>query len=134
MRIAKKPSYLRHAATGQARCVVNGKTIYLGVYGTPESRARYDDLVAEWFARSGDVRAFTLTVDDLVLLYMGHVREHYRKNGQETSEVNNARVALRYLVANFGRTLAHDFGPRALKEVRQAMIDAGPPSVSLGGR
>ena len=131
MRIAKKPSYLKHAATGQARCVVNGKTIYLGVYGTPESRARYDDLVFEWFARSGDVRAFTLTVDDLVLLYMGHVREHYRKNGQETSEVNNARVALRYLVAAFGRTLAHDFGPRALKEVRQAMIDAGCVRTSI---
>lgn len=127
----RKPTYLLHKPTGQARVRIAGKDVYLGLYGSPESRARYDELVSEWFARSGDVRAFTLTVDDLVLLYMQHVGEHYRKNGEPTSEVNNARVALRYLVANFGRTLTHDFGPRALKEVRQAMIDAGCVRTSI---
>ena len=49
----RKPSYLLHKPTGQARVRIDGKDIYLGEYGTPESRDRYDDLMTEWFARQG---------------------------------------------------------------------------------
>ena len=128
---AKKPAYLLHKATGQARCRIGGKDIYLGEYGSPASRQRYEELIAEWFTRNDDARRFTLTVDDLVLLYMEHVREHYRKNGQATSEVNNIRIALRYVVSQFGTTRAREFGPRALKAVRQSMIDAGCVRTSI---
>lgn len=75
----KKPRYGLHRATGQARCRINGKDHYLGEYGSPESRERYDELLAEWFDRAGDVSRHTLIVDDLVLLYMEHVHQHYRK-------------------------------------------------------
>lgn len=65
MPVKRKPSYLLHQSTGQARVRIDGKDHYLGAYGSPESRDRYDDLVAEWLARQ-DVQRATLTVDELV--------------------------------------------------------------------
>ena len=51
----RKPAYGLHKPSGQARVRIDGEDHYLGVYGTPESRDRYDDLIAEWFAKNGDV-------------------------------------------------------------------------------
>ncbi len=44
----RKPAYLLHQATGQARVRIDRKDHYLGVFGSQESRDRYDDLIAEW--------------------------------------------------------------------------------------
>jgi hypothetical protein len=101
----RKPSYLRHKSTGQARVRIDGKDHYLGPYGSPESRERYDDLIAEWFAK-GDVSNYKLTVDDLSILFAEHAESYYRKDGEPTSEVCSIRHALRPLVAIFGSTLA----------------------------
>lgn len=122
---AKQPSYLLHKPTGQARVRVNGRDHYLGEYGSPESRERYDDLVAEWFGKQGNVDAVSLTVDGLVIQYLAFAAEHYQKNGKPTSELSCVRIAMRHLVAVAGTTRARAFGPLALKRVRQRMIDAG---------
>ena len=52
MPVKRKPSYLLHKPTGQARVRIQGKDIYLGEFNSPQSRERYEDLVAEWFAKS----------------------------------------------------------------------------------
>ena len=41
------PSYRLHKASGQARTIVNGRHIYLGKYGSPESRQQYARILAE---------------------------------------------------------------------------------------
>ena len=81
----RKPAYALHRPTGQARVRIGGKDHYLGAYGSPESRERYDDLLSEWLAR-GDAERYRLTLDDLSLLYLEHARSHCRKNGEATSE------------------------------------------------
>jgi hypothetical protein len=121
----KKPAYLLHKPSGRARVRINGEDIYLGEYGSPASREKYDDLVADWFSRQGDVKNYVLEVDDLVLLFLEHAREHYRKDGRLTSEFHCLKSAFRPLIKLHGRTRARDFGPRALKAVRQTMVDAG---------
>jgi len=120
----RKPSYLLHKPTGQARVRIDGHDHYLGEYGTPESRGRYDELIAEWFAKHGDVSGYALTVDDLSLLYLEYARGYYRKNRQETTEVSCIRIAFRHLVKVHGTTRLREFGPKALKQVRQSMIDS----------
>jgi integrase len=135
----KRPSYLFHKATKQARVRIDGKWKYLGVFGTPKSKARYEKLCADWLHDHQDemgdesARAETslLTIDDLALLYMRHVRQHYRKDGQPTSEVSNIRVALRYIVRRYGEKLARKFGPKSLKTIRQDMIDGGIVRTSI---
>ena len=122
----KKPAYLLHKATGQARCRVNHKDHYLGRYGSPESRERYDELLEEWFAANGDVSRHTLTVDDLALRFLAFAETYYRrKNGEPTGATQNIRHALRPLIRMFGSTRIRDFGPLKLKAVRDDMIQAG---------
>lgn len=83
----RKPSCLHHKATGQARVRIDGKDIYLGPYGSPESRERYDDLMSEWIARNADVSRYRLTEDDLALLFLSDAETYYRNpNGEPTGE------------------------------------------------
>jgi hypothetical protein len=101
----RKPSYLLHKPTGQARVRIDGKDHYLGCYGSPESRERYDDLIVEWFAKQGDVSAYVLTVDDLCLMFLDFANGHYRrKDGTPTGTTSNIRDALRCVVKMYGST------------------------------
>jgi hypothetical protein len=60
-----------------------------------------------------------------MLAYFHHVQTYYVKDGRPTSEQDNIRQALRFIRTLHGTTTASAFGPMALKNVRQAMIDAG---------
>jgi len=123
-KMIRQPAYSLHKASGQARVRINRRDHYLGLHGSPESYERYQDLIAEWRIRNGDTDRYTLTVDDLALLYLDYAKLHYRKNGRETSEVHCTRSALRFLVAAAGQTRARSFGPKLLKEVRERMVSA----------
>lgn len=126
MRCRKKPSYQLHKGTGQAKVRIDGRDHYLGAYGSPESRERYEDLLREWFARQGDAARYLLTIGDLALQFFDHAEAYYRHpDGTPTGEVTNLRHALGFLLEEFGPTRARDFGPLKLKAVREAMIRAG---------
>lgn len=117
----KKPSYLLHKPSGQAYARLNGRVVYLGNYGTPESRDQYDEVVAAWLEGQSEDR-FTITVDDLALQYFAHCQTYYVKDGEPTSEVSATRSALRVLVRLFGSSRARTFGPQKLIAVRDEMI------------
>ena len=114
------PKYCRHTS-GQARVRVDGKVIYLGKFGSPESREQYAAIIEEWSQRQ-DAPA-SLSVNQLVLLYMRHAEHHYRKNGEPTSELSCVRIALRPVIAESGTLEAAAFTPKMLKAVRDRMID-----------
>ncbi len=142
----KPPSYLLHKPSGRARVRLNGRDIYLGAYGTPESREAYHRLVAAW-ERNGresppqnadlTVRELSLradqqsrgggdlSVNELVLAYVRHAELYYRKNARQTHEVQTVKAAMKRLTAVYGLAPAVDFGPLALKAVRQHMMDEG---------
>ena len=109
--------------SGQARIRLDGKQVYLGLWGSPASIARHQAL-REKCAAAKSVEPVTLTVDELCLRHMAHAGTYYRKNGQQTSEVHCIRAALRPLVKLFGPTLAAQFGPLRLQQVREEMIRA----------
>jgi hypothetical protein len=48
---SRKPSYCLHKSSGRASVTLNGKVVYLGVHGTPESHDEYDRVIGEWVAR-----------------------------------------------------------------------------------
>ena len=124
------PRYGRHRPTDQARVVVNGKSHYLGRYGSPESRKKYAQLVARWEAARGSLPpnpkpSGERTVVELVASYLSYVQTYYVKNGRPTHEQEGIRQALRHVMRLYGQTPAAEFGPLALKTVRQSMIEAG---------
>jgi hypothetical protein len=57
--------------------------------------------------------------------YVEHAESYYRKNGRPTSEVTLIKLSLRVRKQLYGHTPARDFGPLALKAVRQGYIDSG---------
>ncbi|MBN2490307.1 MAG: site-specific integrase, partial [Planctomycetes bacterium] len=121
------PQYRRHRASGQAIVKLSGKTYYLGPHGTEASRAEYDRLVAEWMrnGRRFQRGSTDITVNELLLAYWRFAEGYYRQDGQPTSELNAIRIACRPLRRLYGSTQARDFGPLALKVVREAMVSRG---------
>lgn len=131
-RTQKPPSYRLHKGSGQARVRLNGDEIYLGVFGSPESKQRYTVLIAEYLSGAIHGKDGTalksdsgLTVNEIALAFLKHAQRYYVKNGVVTTEFDCIKSAVRPLVALYGETSASTFGPIALKAVRQQMIDSG---------
>ena len=124
------PRYRLHRPSVQGVVTLNGRDFYLGRYGTAASRARYDQLIAEWTAggrrlSANDAGRVELTVNELILAYWTFAASYYRKAGKPTDEQHSLRAAFRPLRDLYGRCPSREFGPLALKTVRQALIDAG---------
>lgn len=130
------PTYCLHKASGQAIVRVRGKDYYLGVHGSEKSLAEYRRVLAEngFFTTSPHAKAAPLpfprqsdvTINELLLAFWEHVQRYYvNPDGSPGGEQTNFRAALRFLRELYGHTIATEFGPLALKAVRQRMIDAG---------
>jgi integrase len=130
------PSYRRHKQSGQAIVTLTDglggrRDILLGKYRSKESRVEYARVIAEWETAGRVLPSLTkatadLNVNELILRFWKHAEQHYRRPpGTATSELSEYRRAFRVLKELYGHTLAKDFGPLALKTVRQRMIDSG---------
>ena len=121
------PRYRRHKASGQAVTTIQGKDFYLGRYGTKASHIEYDRVIAEWLAAGRQLPSdpFDVTIDEVMARFWCHAEQYYRKRGEPTGEINNLRYALRPLQKLYGHTQAIEFGPLALKAVRNDMLTAG---------
>ncbi|GMV98042.1 MAG: hypothetical protein AMXMBFR83_23950 [Phycisphaerae bacterium] len=128
IRSHRTPSYRRHRASGQAVVTLSGQDHYLGMYGSRASRREYDRLIAEWLANGRQplrVSAVQLTVAELAIRYFRFVQGYYVKNGEPTSEVADIRLAIRRVVSSYGRTPVGEFGPLALKAIRDGLVKDG---------
>lgn len=47
----KLPCYGRHESSDQAVVNIQGRDIYLGRYGTPESKQRYNEIISQLIAK-----------------------------------------------------------------------------------
>ncbi|QDS99285.1 tyrosine-type recombinase/integrase [Adhaeretor mobilis] len=64
-----------------------------------------------------------VTISELILVYRRHTKSYYRKHGKVTREAGTIDEVLRLLRKHHAMTYAADFGPLALDELREAMID-----------
>jgi|GEM_PF-2757329 len=93
------PGYLHHKSRGIAKVIIHGKTHYLpGPYGSDESRAEYDRLIAEFLLKKDSPAAVNVTLNRLCVAYVDWAATYYVKDGSETREVGCIRNALRQLV------------------------------------
>ena len=124
---SRVPSYRRHKPTGQAVVTIDGRDFYLGTWNTKASKVEYDRLIAEWIANGRQLRSTIAdtTVVEIINGYRKFAESYYRKNGEVTREFGCIKEALKLVKELYGRTNANEFGPLALKVVRQKMIDRG---------
>jgi integrase len=120
------PTLRHHRPSGRAVVTINGKDYYTGRFGSAESKAEYQRLLAEYLAgglQAGSVTS-DLTINELAARYLKFADGYYLKAGKPTAEPENIGLANRPLRQLYGHTPASEFGPLRLQAVRQAMIDA----------
>jgi len=116
----RTPSYRLHKPTGKAVVTIGGRDVYLGKHGSDESRAAYDRVVSEWLANGRrTVVRDAMTVAEVIARYLDYVDSAYK-----TAEPANIRLAIRAVREVYGLVPAVEFGPLALKAIRQRMIDS----------
>jgi integrase len=139
------PTYRLHKQSGQAVVTLpdglgRRRDVLLGLYGSPESRAEYARVLAEWEASGRRLPRPAapvpdLSVNELLLHYWRWAEGHYRDaEGKQSGELENLRDALRPLRQLCGHTAAARFGPLALRAVREAMVKAGLARTVINGR
>ena len=82
--------------------MLDGRSRYLGKYGTEESREKYEQLISSWIASNRQLPQESggpsdLTINELLLAYLRFAEAYYVKNGKPTSEYTCVKVAIRPL-------------------------------------
>lgn len=124
----RTPKYRLHRKSGRAFVEPNGRRVYLGDYESAETRQKYHAVIAEWEANSRTlpVPPDEITVVELLARFWEHAKGYYKKlDGTPTSELDAYDRLIRLVRKHYGRSKATEFGPRALKALRQTMVRRG---------
>ncbi|MBL1217610.1 MAG: site-specific integrase [Planctomycetes bacterium] len=120
------PAYTLHKRTGQARVRIDGKDIYVGPYGSPQSRERYDRLIQEWLSNGRQLprdRTDPVTIQRLVDRFKQWASGRYRHaDGSKSGELEIYDRVLGILTDLYGSVPVARFGPSDLRIVRDKMI------------
>lgn len=141
-RPAKPPAYLRcadkRARKVYAQCRITWpggrtETRKLGIYGSPESYQALAAVIAQWqeahdrgvdpkdAPQVAGVRA--VTVADLCREFIERELAHrIDSEGKPKQEVHHYRVVLSSLVRKFGELRVEEFGPKKVKDLREAWV------------
>jgi hypothetical protein len=121
------PSYRLHKQSGQAIITLDGRDVCLGKFGSPQSKAQYNRLLAEWLAndRSLPTPVQPITVVEVADAFLTHANVYYKhSDGTLTGEVDNCCRALRPLLKLYATSTAANFTPSRADQAH----------VQMGGR
>ncbi len=88
----KLPNYSLHKASGQAVVKIDGRSHYLGKYGSPQSHAAYRKVTAEWAANNGPIPTpekapaeiqADLRVSELLVAYLDLAEGYYYSDTEQ---------------------------------------------------
>lgn len=125
------PAYRLHKSSGLARVILDGKHVYLGPFGSPESRIAYAKLIAERFGNPladlppsplGD-RFPDITINELLVRYLDHAARYYTRDGEQTKEYAAMDDAITPLRSLFSHLPAREFGPLRLKAIQTYLVE-----------
>lgn len=118
----KPPSY-RLQKPNRAFVEFDGERIYLGRFGSPESKARYHQKLAEWNANGGrlPIPQSDITTVELCLLFDLHAQRHYPPG---SNEITHYKTVANAIIALYGREPVSLFGPLKLKAVRSSLMQS----------
>jgi integrase len=128
------PSYLKHTQSGKGRAVwtdaagVRHFRMLPGPFDSSESRTAFARLQLE--LEAAPAAAVTnpdgITVAEVLVAYLDFAERHYRgPDGRPTGETDHVKVVCRHVRELYAGLPAAEFGPLALKAVRQRFIAAG---------
>ena len=109
------------------RLPVSRRFIYFGPWDADSTREAYEKWAKEFVEKRGYVEPKTdrVTLSRLFAQYILWAESYYVKNGKQTSHVGRVRMAIRRPNDLHRKTWADDFGPNALRTVRESWIRQG---------
>jgi integrase len=127
------PKYRHYKPKNLAVVRLDGKDVYLGRYDSAESWEKYHRLIAERLAAANSEQRLLaststasaptpMTVVEILNAYRKFASAYYSKDGCTTKEFVEMKHAARPVLKLYGCSSASQFGPLALKAVRQHMI------------
>lgn len=125
-RTPRTPSFRLHKPTRQGFAEINGRRHYLGRYDSPEAKRKYHRLIAEWIAGGYrlPVAPQDITLPEVCDAYIAYAKTYYRTpDGRPTSTMAEIRLCADTLLERYGAMPAVEFGPMALRAIRQQWID-----------
>ena len=119
----------RKGKANSAYCNVNGKRVYLGVYGSAESKAAYAELIAQLEAQQAErlpVSADPI-LDEVIYAYLTRMRAYCKADSlqQNTGEFGEVKRTMSRLRVQAGSLRASEYGPKMLKAYREARLATG---------
>jgi len=131
----KFPAISLHKASGLARIRLNGRDIYLGPYGSPESFEKYAELLREHELNADNPAVppherplfiQDATVSEVILRFLKHSESYFTdENGSPNKDAKHFRAALRILRLRFGKLQISRLTGRNLKEIQADMVAKG---------
>lgn len=119
----KAPKYRKHSRANFGFVEWQGERHQLpGAYNSPQSLAAYYGFLREKVLDS-QRGGRPLSVAGLACEFLAFAREYYPAG--HNSEFQNCKHAIAWLLKLFASRSIHEFGPRDLKQLQQAMADAG---------
>jgi len=125
---SRVPALRHHKASGRGYVVLNGQAVYLGKFGTSKTSQKYHQTIAEWIASGRQLHTDPehITIRELIARFWIYAEQYYRTvTDGRVKELEQFRLAMRPLKELYADTRAIDFGPRALKGLRQRMVAMG---------
>lgn len=125
------PKYRKHKQSKQGIVTLTDglggrRDVLLGTFGTKASKEQYARVIEKWLASGRQLRGgkpADITIAELIARYWPFVESYYRRpDGSASQEITGMMYSLRPLNYLHGDTLAADFGPLALKAVRELLI------------
>ncbi|PCJ55914.1 MAG: hypothetical protein COA73_13210 [Candidatus Hydrogenedentota bacterium] len=114
---------------GRGFVELNGRRMYLGPWGMGETQVAYERTIADWLANGRQflIPKSEMTVMELTVRYMEHCKVYYRKpDGSDTGTTEIIKYALKPFLLFHSTSLVKNFGPRALKSLREYMTREKP--------
>jgi integrase len=116
----------RSVGSDRACVRIGGKKVDLGVWDSPESRERYDEIVREYMAADRHAEIITsgvkptretITIQEMARAYMDHAAVYYGPADDKKGTTYNLRFTFRILREQYGSLAVKDFGPQRLKRL-----------------
>ena len=100
------------------------RTITLGPWDSEEAKREFARLLAEAQSVAGPATTGSdITANEILVKFLDHAKGHYRpEDGSPTNEVGQFIQTFRPLRELYGHVPAREFGPLALKAVRDQMV------------
>jgi integrase len=115
---AVNSSYRLHRGSGQAVVTLQGRTYYLGRYGSPESKEKFHRLVAESIVSpTFGTSKSRVTIAEATVKYLEYCDEYYSEKERVV-----LHHALKPLIERFASLPLQEFGVVQFKVIRQHWI------------